>query len=142
MLDDDEEPSKKMILSFLIFHLAAMLSVLHENRQRGDRYHERGGSRRWGGAAPMEGDAGERRRQGRKGEGGGGVAARRREGWRRKSGRGARVWCCPLLWPATNGPWGLPPWALRLPMALRVPPWALWPNPLMGLLAKGPGPKA
>ena len=37
----------------------------------------------------MEGDAGERRRQGRRGEGGGGVAARR---WEERGGGAARVW--------------------------------------------------
>ena len=61
--DDVEQVSKKKILSFLIFNPAATVSVLREHRQQGGRHQGWGGSRRKEGAAPMEGDAGERKRE-------------------------------------------------------------------------------
>lgn len=78
----------------------------------------------------MGGGAKRRRRQGRKGEGGTGAAA---IGGRSGRGGGARVCAPPLLAGQLMGLWA-PPKALWLPPVGSQ-------GPLLGLLAKGPGPK-
>ena len=102
--DDVEQVSKKKILSFLIFNPAATVSVLREHRQQGGRHQGWGGSRRKEGAAPMEGDAGERKRERERRLPGGG----RWRGAQKRRGLG-------FVPPPMAGPlWamGLPPWAL------------------------------
>ena len=102
--DDVEQVSKKKILSFLIFNPAATVSVLREHRQQGGRHQGWGGSRRKEGAAPMEGDAGERERR----LPGGGR-------WRGAQERRGLGFVPPPLWPAPYGPWASPHGPLRLP---------------------------